>query len=68
MAILKMLFPVKFHPHISIFDKVTSFLILWDFDHGFDGEFHNDVIGRSLDLLINLDLLKKKENRFLAHI
>ena len=50
--------PVKFHPYISVFEKVTAFLILWEFDRGFDGEFH-DVIGRSRDLLMNLDLLKK---------
>ena len=52
-------FLVKFHPYISVFDKVTAFFILCEFHRGIDGEFHNDVIGRSRDLLINLDLLKK---------
>ena len=28
IAILKMHFPVKFHPYISVFDKVSAFLIL----------------------------------------
>ena len=50
-------FPVKFRPYISVFDKVTALLILWDFDRGNDGEIHNDVIGRSCDLLIILVLL-----------
>ena len=54
-----MRFPVKFRPYTSIFDKVTAFLILWEFDRGIDGEFHNDVTGRSRDLLIILVLLKK---------
>ena len=54
-----MQFPVIFHCYISVFNKVTAFLILWEFDRGIDGEFHNDGIGRSRDLLINLDLLKK---------
>ena len=36
-------FPVKFRPYISVFDKVTALLILWEFDHrGIEGEFHND--------------------------
>ena len=56
---LKMHFPVKFRPCISIFDKVTTLLILWEFDRGIDGEFHNDVIGRSRDTLKILVLLKK---------
>ena len=34
-------------------------LILWEFDRGIDGEFQNDVTGRSRDLLIILVLLKK---------
>ena len=55
---LEMHFSVKFHPNISIFDKVTALLILWEFDRGIDGKFHNDVIGRSRDLLIILVLLK----------
>ena len=57
--ILKMHFPVKFRTYISIFDKVTALLILWEFDRGIDGEFYNDVTGRSRDLLIILVLLKK---------
>ena len=69
ISILKMHFPVKFNPYISVFDKVTAFLISWEFDRGIDGKFHNDVIGRSRDSLINLDLLKKiREIEFLAHI
>ena len=52
-------FLVKFRPYISIFDKVTALLILWEFDREIDGEFHNDVTGRSRDLLIILVLLKK---------
>ena len=52
-------FPVKFRPYILVFDKVTALLILWDFDHEIDGKIHNDVIGRSRDLLIILILLKK---------
>ena len=59
IPILKMHFPVKFHPYISVFDKFTAYLILWEFDRGIDAEFHNDVIWRSRNLLINLDLLKK---------
>ena len=58
-AILKIYFLVKFLPYISVFDKVTAFLILWEFDSGIDDKFLNDVIGRSRDLLINFDLLKK---------
>ena len=58
-VILKMHFPVKFRPYISIFDKVTALLILWEFDRGFDGKFHNDDTGRSRDWLIILALLKK---------
>ena len=52
-------FLVKFRPYTSIFDKVTELLILWEFDHEIDGEFHNDVIRRSRDLLIILVLIKK---------
>ena len=52
-------FPAKFRPYISAFDKVTVLFILWEFDRGIHGEFHNDIIGRSRDLLMNLDLLKK---------
>ena len=52
-------FLVKFRPYISFFDKVTTLLILWEFDRGIDGEFNNDVIGRSRDLLTILVLLKK---------
>ena len=52
-------FPAKFRPYISAFDKVTVLFILWEFDRGIDGEFHNDIIGRSRDLLIMLVLLKK---------
>ena len=44
-------FPEKFCPYISFFDKVTALLILWEFDRGITGKFHNDVIGRSRDLL-----------------
>ena len=44
-------FPVKFRSYILVFDKVTALLILWDFDREIDGEIHNDVIGRSRDLL-----------------
>ena len=36
-------------------------LILWEFVRRIDGEFHNDVTGRSRDLLIILVLLKKLE-------
>ena len=57
-AILEIYFLVKFRPYISVFDIVTALLILWEFDHRIDGEFHNDVIGRSRDLLIILVLLK----------
>ena len=46
-------------PYISVFDKVTALLILWEFDRRIDGEFYNDVVGRSRDLLIILVLLKK---------
>ena len=53
-----MYFPVKFRPYVLVFDKVTALLILWDFDREIDGEIHNDVIGRSRDLLIILVLLK----------
>ena len=52
-------FLLKFRPYISIFDKVTALFILWEFDRKIDGEFHNDVTGRSRDLLISLVLLKK---------
>ena len=52
-------FPVKCHPCITDFDKVTAILILWEFDHGIDGEIKNDFIERAHDLLTNLDLLKK---------
>ena len=44
VAILEMYFLVKFCPYISVFDKVAALLILLEFDHGIDGEFHNDVI------------------------
>ena len=44
-------YPVKF--------TITALLILWEFDREIDGEFFNDVIGRSRDLLIILVLLKK---------
>ena len=54
-------FLVKFRPYKSIFDKVTALLILWQFDREIDAEFHNDVTGRSRDLLIILVLLKKLE-------
>ena len=54
-----MYFPVKFRPYVLVFDKVTALLILWDFDRGIDGEIHNDVIGRSRDLLMILVLLEK---------
>ena len=59
-AILEIYFLVKFRPYMSVFDKVTALLILWEFDHRIDGEFHNDIIGRSRDLLKILALLKKK--------
>ena len=54
-----MYFLVKFRHYISDFDKVTALLISWEFDRKIDGEFHNDVIRRSRDLLIILVLLKK---------
>ena len=38
-VILKIHFPVKFCPYISIFDKVTALLNLWEFDRGIDDEF-----------------------------
>ena len=55
----KIHFLVKFCPYISVFDKVKALLILWEYDREIDGEFHNEVIGRSRDLLIILVLLKK---------
>ena len=54
-----MYFLVKVHPYISVFDKVTALLILWEFDRGIDGEFYNDVIERSRDFLMILFFLKK---------
>ena len=54
---LEMFFLVKFRPPVSDFDKVTALLILLEFDHRIDGEFYNDVIERSRDLLIILALL-----------
>ena len=63
-----MYFPVKCRPFISFFDKVTAVLILLEFDREIDGEFHNDVIGRSRDLLIILDFLKKIRKMDLSHI
>ena len=54
-----MYFLVKFDPYISVFDKVTAILIFWEFDRRIDIEFHNDVIGRSRNLLKILVLLKK---------
>ena len=59
IAILEIYFLVKFRPYISDFDKVTALLILWEFDHRIDGKFHNDVIGRSRDLLKIFVLTKK---------
>ena len=58
-AILKIYFLVKCYPYISVFDKVTALLILWEFDHRIDGKFHNDVIGRSHDLSKIFVLMKK---------
>ena len=58
-SILEMYFLIKFHPYVPGFDKVTALLILWEFDHRIDGEFHNDVIGRSRDLLRIFYLLKR---------
>ena len=58
-AILKMHFLLKFHPYISVFNKVTALLILWEFDRGIDGKFRNDVIEGLRVLLLNLDLLRK---------
>ena len=49
---------VKFRPYILIFEKVTALLILREFDREIDGEFHNDVIGRSRDFLKNLASFK----------
>ena len=49
----------QFRPCISVFDKVTAFLIVWESDRKIDGKFYNDVIGRSRDLLKILVLLKK---------
>ena len=46
-----MYFLVKFCPYMSVFDKVTALLFLWEFDLRIDGKFHYDVIGRSRDLL-----------------
>ena len=54
-AILKMYFPVKFRPYVLVFDKVTALLIMWEYDCGINGKFHNHVIGRSRDLLKIID-------------
>ena len=58
-TIHKMHFLVKLHPYISVFVKVSAFLLLLEFDRGIDGEIYNDVIGRSRALLTILILLKK---------
>ena len=55
-AILKIYFLVIFRPYISVFDKVTALLTLWEFDRRIDGEFHDNVIGRPRDLLTVLVL------------
>ena len=52
-----MYFLVKFRHYISVFDKVTALLILYEFDYRIDVKFHNDVIGRPGDLLNILVLL-----------
>ena len=44
---------------VLVFDKVTALLILWEFDRRIDGEFHNDVIGWSRDLLIIFVVVEK---------
>ena len=63
-----MYFLVKFRPYISVFDKVTALLNLWKFDREIDGEFHNDVMERSRDLLIILVLLRKTRKIDFWHI
>ena len=56
----KIYYLVKFRPYISVFDKVTTVLILWEFDHRIDSEFHDDVIGRPRELLT---IKKTNKNR-----
>ena len=51
-------FTVKFRPYISVFDKITTLLIMWEFDRRIDDKFHDDVIGRPRALFIIFILLK----------
>ena len=45
-----MYFLGKIHPYISVFDKVTALLILWEFEYRIDSKIHNDSINVSVQL------------------
>ena len=54
VAILEIYLLVEF----LLFEKVTTLLILWEFDRRIHGKFHDDVIVRPHDLLTISVLLK----------